>query len=639
MRPTWPALCLLVLTTTAPASTPTPGPEDRAFFERSIRPLLVERCQACHSLAHKKQRGGLRLDSATALRKGGDSGPAVVPGQPANSLLIQSVRYDHATLQMPPKGKLADREIALLEEWVRRGAPFPGADDGPPAQQRIDLTRGRAFWSFQPLRTHPLPTVRAGSWPRTRIDAFLLAAMQAKGLTPAPEADRATLIRRLSFDLLGLPPTPEQVDAFVRDTQTDAYERLVDRLLASPHHGERWGRTWLDLVRYCDVAEEWAGLRGPPHLYRDWVVAALNADLPYDRFVQMQLAADLLPGTAPADRAALGYLGLSPNYWKELKLDPAVIKGVVAEEWEERIHTFSGTFLGLTVACARCHDHKSDPITQRDYYALAGVFASVREEDVPVGNRQVARGVVEKSLHVVADGPSRTQLLYKDEPQDVAVQPRGNPTAAGPVVPRRFLAVLSDGAPFRHGSGRLDLARALVGDGGPLLARVIVNRVWRHHFGEGIVRTPSDFGALGDRPTHPELLDDLAARFVANGWSLRWLHREIVRSAAYRQSSRATPDRTAVDPDNRLLSRVARRRLEVEAWRDAMLAATGTLRSQIGGEAAELTRRAWTAARSTASSSARTDRPVAAVRLPRPDDAHRRPRADHHTAAGVVHAE
>jgi hypothetical protein len=414
----------------------------------------------------------------------------------------------------------------------------------------------------------------------------------------------------------------------------------VDRLLASPQHGERWGRFWLDLVRYCDVAEDWSDTKGARWLYRDWVVRAFNEGMAYDEFVRKQFAADLLPGAVPGDRAALGFLGLSPNYWKELKLDPTVIKGVVAEEWEERIHTLGSTFLGLTVACARCHDHKFDPITTQDYYALAGVFASIRQADVsllpaemekpareakakltaidqqvlalkkqkgkeaevtkliaeaarwrstPHVNDPMAPGVIESSLYVLADGPDRTRLEYRPAPQDVAVQPRGNPGSPGPVVPRRFLSVLSaEAKPFK-GSGRLDLAHAIVTDAKALTARVIVNRVWGHHFGAGIVRTPSDFGRQGERPTHPELLDDLAARFIASGWSVKELHRDMVLSAAYRQSSKtADTAKVEADPDNRWLARMSRRRLEVEAWRDATLCVTTGLDATLGGPALDL---------------------------------------------------
>jgi hypothetical protein len=467
------------------------------------------------------------------------------------------------------------------------------------------------------------------TWPRQRLDAFVLADLEKRGLTPSPAADRRVLVRRLTFGVTGLPPTIEEVESFVNDERPDAYGRLVDRLLASPRYGERWARFWLDLARYCDVTESWAPAQGKPWIYRDWVVQAFNDDLPYDRFVLKQLAADLLPGTDPRDRAALGFLGLSPDYWKELQLDKELIKAVVADEWEERIDTVCRTFLGLTVACARCHDHKFDPIGTHDYYALAGVFASIRPTDylvrvedfrlalgdfrlpapgpttavdtafllgqAVVENRRakmlLSPGVEDASLTVEADGPHRTKLTYRPGVgQDLAVQIRGNPSSLGAVVPRRFLAVLSPEAPrpFTQGSGRLELARAIATEGAPLSARVLVNRVWQHHFGRGLVDTPSDFGSQGARPSHPELLDDLAARFVENGWSLKWLHREILLSAAYRQSSGHDAGKHAVDPENRWLWRMNRRRLEVEAWRDAMLMVSGVLQAEAGGPSADL---------------------------------------------------
>jgi hypothetical protein len=455
----------------------------------------------------------------------------------------------------------------------------------------VRIAEGRKFWSFQPLRPQTPPAVRAADWPRRRLDAFVLGGLEQHGLAPSPAASRQVLIRRVTFDLIGLPPAPEEVEAFVNDQSPDAYERLVERLLASPQHGERWARFWLDLARYADVTESWAEARGQSWLYRDWAVRAVNEDLPYDQFVQRQLAADLIPDLPASERAALGFLGLSPTYWKELKLAPDVIKTVVAEEWEERIQTITGTFLGLTVACARCHDHKFDPITMHDYYALAGVLASTRQVDrrVPCGEGlEKVPAVEDAALDVLPDGPHKTKVEYRSgEAQDVAMQLRGNPTTVGPVVPRRFLAVLSPGEPkpFTQGSGRLELARAVVTEGGPLAARVVVNRVWKHHFGSGLVATPSDFGAQGSRPTHPELLDDLAGRFVASGWSLKWLHREIVLSATYRQACAAPHP---ADPDNRWLGRMNRRRLEVEAWRDAMLAVTGELSPALGGPAVDL---------------------------------------------------
>ncbi len=632
----------LALPSAAPAE-PALAPADRAFFEKKVRPLLFNRCLNCHSVGGKK-RGGLLLDSRAGLLRGGETGPAVVPGQPGKGLLVEAVRYDSPRLQMPPAGKLPASEIAILEEWARRGAPFPGPEKGALARGPINFAQGRKFWSFQPLRSHVPPGTRLQSWARKPIDLFLLAELEKRDLAPSPLASRRVLIRRASFDLIGLPPAPEEVEAFEGDERPDAYERLIDRLLASPAHGERWGRFWLDLARYCDVAEPWAGRKSAPYLYRDWVVQALNRDLPFDQFGQFQLAADLLPGPIPSDRAALGLLGLSPTYWKELKLDKDVIKNVVAEEWEERIHTVTSTFLGLTVSCARCHDHKFDPIAQADYYALAGVFASTRQADRPlvadvlaapaqkarervaelqtavrklqavkpvaaVAQKQMgelraqierfqktpgysaplAPAVEDASLLVLPDGPHRTRLEYRvGAAQDVPIHVRGNAGSPGRVVPRRFLPVLAGDAPtpFRQGSGRGELAGAIFREGGPLAARVIVNRVWTNHFGAGLVGTPSDFGAQGDRPTHPELLDDLAARFVERGWSLKWLHREIVLSAAYRQSS--APGNRSLGEDNRWLGRMNRRRLEIEAWRDAALAVAGTLRLEQGGPPGDL---------------------------------------------------
>ena len=610
---------------------------DVDFFESKVRPILVERCQQCHSAKSKRANGKLHLDSREGILKGGESGPAVVPGEVEKSRLIAAIRYGQADLQMPPKGKLPASEIAVLEDWVRRGAVYPGPAGAIAKDAGIDWVKGRQFWSFQPVREIAPPVVREKNWPRQRIDAFVLAEQEKRGLKPSQTADRRVLIRRATFDLIGLPPTPEEVDAFLADTRLDAYERLIDRLLASPQYGERWARFWLDLARYCDIAEPWAENKGQPWLYRDWVVRAFNDDMPFDQFVHKQLAADLLPGAEPQDRAALGFLGLSPSYWKELQLDKDVIKGVVAEEWEERIHTLGTTFLGLTLACARCHDHKFDPISTQDYYALAGVFASIRHTDVsilpdaeagqvkkamekvqslqaqlkkdksksaelaakieaikretPHYETSLACGVVEASLNVLPDGPNRTKLEYKPGvAQDVPMQIRGNPTNLGPIVPRRFLAVLSSEAPkpFAHGSGRLELARAITSEGASLAGRVIVNRIWKQHFGAGLVETPSDFGAQGARPSHPELLDDLTARFIKNGWSLKWLHRELMLSATYRQSGAHDERMAGIDPDNRWLWRMSRRRLDIESWRDAMLAVSGSLDLQRGGKALDL---------------------------------------------------
>jgi len=639
---------LLAVASPSLADEPTVAAADIEYFEKKIRPLLAEHCYRCHSSKAERVRGGLLLDSAASLQKGGDSGPAVRRDKPGDSLLLRAVAYHDESLQMPPRGKLPDKDIALLKEWVSRGAPFPAAQSPASNMKRsgVNVAEGRKFWSFQPVRERTPPIVRNRTWARRPTDLFLLAELEKHGLTPSAPADRRTQIRRAYFDLLGLPPAPAEVEAFVQNEAPEAYAQLIDRLLSSPHYGERWGRYWLDLARYCDQPEPWSDCKGQAHIYRDWVVRAFNEDMPYDQFVLKQLAADLMPDAKLADRAALGLLGLSPSYWKELKLDPAVIKGVAAEEWEERIHTVTSTFLGLTVACARCHDHKFDPITTEDYYGLAGVFASIKladrslladdlagrvqaariqvaelekqlaklkqakdaspaettkvqakieqiKKDTPGYDVPLAPGVEEASLHVLPDGAFRTRLVYKaGEAQDMAVQIRGNPTNLGPVVTRRFLTVLSSHtttpAPFTKGSGRLELAQAIVDDAAPLAARVIVNRVWMHHFGAGLVRTPSNFGVQGERPSHPELLEDLAARFIANGWSIKWLHREIMLSAAYQQASTTDPKKHAVDPDNRWLWRMNRRRLDVEAWRDAMLAVSGTLDPRSGGASQDL---------------------------------------------------
>jgi len=645
---------------------------DRQFFESRVRPLLIKRCGECHAASREAAegvednpagfipaKGGLRLDSAESLRTGGDSGPAVVPGDPEASLLIEAIGYQRESLQMPPAGRLPEDEQQTLVEWVRRGAVHTGRGGPARRESGIDWERGRNWWAFRPLfRGLPEASVWSGAgWPRVRSDAWVEVARSAVGLTGNREADRRTLLRRVTYGLTGLPPKATELDEFVADQSEDAYERRVDRLLADPGYGERWGRWWLDLVRYADVLEIWAEEKSAgAWRYRDWVVGAFNADLAYAEFLERQIAADLrtdLPGT---EMAALGFLGLSPSYWKELKLAPVVIEAVVADEWEERITALTGTVLGLTVACARCHDHKQDPITTEDYYAIAGMLASTRTRArplLPEGETRLVRavreelaamtkererqaevqpptpaslraideltarivalelatpqlaapmvyGVEDGHIAVLPDGPDRTQVVYRDgQAIDVAVQVRGNPAQRGRVVPRGFPRVLEEAARrkgrgepgesleaaqrFTIGSGRLEWARRCRTTAAPLVARVFVNRVWKHHFGTGLVETPSNFGAGGEQPTHPELLDDLSQRFIASGWSMKWLQREIVLSAAYRQSSQRGEAGVGVDPGNRLLWRMPRRRLEFESWRDSILLATGRLSRDLGG--------------------------------------------------------
>jgi hypothetical protein len=556
-----------------------PAPAKVDFFEKKIRPVLVRHCYRCHSGPADKAKGGLLLDTRAGLRKGGDSGPALVPGDPAASLLLKALRYED--LEMPPKGKLPRRVVADFETWIKQGAADPRDGKAAPAPARqIDVEAGKRFWSFQPPRRHAVPEVRQRSWPERAIDRFLLARLEKAGLEPTPPADRRTWLRRVSFDLTGLPPRPAEIEAFVNDPSPQAAEKVVERLLASPHYGERWARLWLDVARYAEdqahiVGNDQSLFYPNAYLYRDWVIRALNADMPYDRFVKLQLAADLVEPNDSANHPALGFLGLGPKYYA--RRSPAVM----ADEWEDRVDTVSRALLGLTVACARCHDHKFDPIPTEDYYALAGVFASTE-----MFNRYLNPSEEPKSKRAAKQAPKALHIVRDGTPTDLHVFIRGDVTNKGPLVKRHFLSVLSAGEPkpFRQGSGRAELAEAIVGRDNPLTARVIVNRVWAMYFGRGLVGTPSNFGALGERPTHPELLDDLAVRFMKSGWSLKWLQREIVLSAAYRQSSRADARRRKADPENRLLGRMSRRQLGVEGWRDALLSATGQLDRRVGGK-------------------------------------------------------
>jgi hypothetical protein len=580
-RPVKPWLQLaapLVLATLLPSvsALANPPPEQVDLFEKHIRPILVKHCYKCHSADAKKIRSGLLLDSRDGIRKGGERGPAVVPNDPAASLLLKALR--HEGLQMPPGAKLPDTVIADFATWIKQGAVDPRDGSGS-LQRRLDIEAAKQFWAFRPPHRHPAPPVRNHEWPRQQIDYFLLARLEQAGLGPSPAADRRTWIRRVSFDLDGLPPSPDDVEAGVQDPTPNAAEKVVEGLLASPHYGEHWARMWLDVARY---AEDQAHIVGNDQslcypnagFYRDWVIEALNSDMPYDRFLQLQLAADLIEPCDPANRPALGFLGLGPKYYSRGSL------AVMADEWEDRVDVVGRGLLGLTVVCARCHDHKYDPIPTEDYYALAGVFASTRMFNMPLDAKREKKPDGEAkqpkdALHIVCEG----------KPTDLTVFVRGDVTVKGSAVSRRFLRVLCSGEPppFQQGSGRLELARAVGNEKNPLTARVIVNRVWGQLFGHPLVGTPSNFGALGERPSHPELLDDLAVRFMEAGWSLKWLHREIVLSAAYLQSSRGNVDPTKVDPANRLLGRMNRRRLGVEAWRDAILAATGRLRGPVGG--------------------------------------------------------
>ncbi len=932
------ACCFVTVCASTLASTALA--EDRAgleFFESRIRPVLVQHCYECHSAESKTPQGGLRVDSRDALRKGGDSGPAVTPNAIDDSLLISALEYDG--LEMPPKGRLSAEVIADFRKWIEMGAPDPRTQEAAPAAAEIDFDEWSTFWSFQPPRKTPLPPVRNQAWPKNEIDHFVLARLEQESLHPVAAADRRTLIRRASFDLLGLPPTPEEVAAFVADDSPDAYRRLIDRLLESPHYGERWGRHWLDVARFAEDQAHTFAVKPNTEAwrYRQWVIDSLNADLPYDQFVRLQIAGDQLDESLGYDRfVALGYFGLGAVYYKNS--DKAKAE---ADELDDRIDTLTRGFLGLTVSCARCHDHKFDPIPTGDYYSLAGIFnsspltaAPLVEPDVVAAydqgqrdlkeaekqltdrTRELRESLAERSTDQIAryllaawkkrvaqarnaslstkelakehqlnettlrkwieflgngkrgkhaaleawyaladptsetplddpgdavteaanalqeyvagilderDGKTRnvarpesakasdavytspvvtrdnpavqidvelagarelylvitdagdgkscdhadwisprlqtasgeiqlterkwrfaktgygsvnlnrgveggplrigdqtykngigthapcviaydlpegverfqatagldvtgtgqgsgatvkfliftsappdaltaetdaseparpgTRSLSKDktellkdlfgesgvfalpddqfqatlapedlheldalksrhqaaktaapamypvahaihdrEPKDMPVFVRGNPARPGDVAPRQFLRILAgpDRSAYTSGSGRRELADDIASEHNPLTPRVIVNRVWQHHFGRGIVGTPSNFGFLGERPTHPELLDWLTTDFIEQGWSLKHLHRTILLSATYQLSSDHDDKNAEIDGDSRWLWRMNRRRLDVEAWRDALLSVSGNLDPTVGGENAPL---------------------------------------------------
>lgn len=478
---------------------------------------------------------------------------------------MRNVRVPNASFQITAT-------LLLLCVTTQAGEPAP-----------IDWAKARQHWSFVPPKAQALPKVKDTSWPRERVDRFILASMEAADLTPTREADARTLIRRATFDLTGLPPTPEEVQAFVNDNRPDAYARLVDGLLSRRAFGERMAAMWLNLARYAEDQAHQVGNNSSfayPNAwrYRDWVIAAFNADLPYDDFVQKQLAVDLIEPQNKADLAALGFLGLGHKLYARGQLD------VQAEEWSEQVDTVSQTFLGLTVACARCHDHKFDPITARDYYAMAGVFASMQMVNLrPDGKDEDGKTLADKmdpgTLHIVRDV----------NPHDLPVYDRGDVKTPGPNVPRGWLQVLSKDEPvkFLQGSGRAELARQITDPTNTLTARVMVNRVWDLLFGKPLVRTPSNFGTTGDKPTHPELLDDLALRFMQNGWSVKRLMRELVMSATYRQGSSGSAANSQLDEANDHLWRMNRRQLGIESWRDAIMATAGTL-SREGGTSQNL---------------------------------------------------
>ncbi len=552
------------------------SPAEIDFFEKEVRPLLVQRCQSCHGA--DKAKGGLRLTSRAAVLEGGGTGPAALPGKPGDSLLVKAIRHTDSP-KMPPKERLPDREIDILTRWVQMGLPWPDAA-GSAGAGRFEITpEQRRFWAFQPVKDSSPPIIKDASWPLTPIDRFVLAKIEAKGLRPSAVADRRTLIRRATFDLTGLPPTPDEIDAFLADGSPAAWEKVIDRLLASPHYGERWGRHWLDLVHYADTAGETADFPVPEaYRYRNYVIDAFNADKPYDDFLREQIAGDLLAAEGPPEKKAeriiaTGYIAVARRFG----FDPQNYQHLTIED---SIDTLGKTVLGLTVSCARCHDHKFDPISRADYYALYGIFASTR---YPFPGSEENK----RPRDFVALGPNeRAYAVAEGSPANARVQLRGDPHQPGPEVPRRFLEILGGAAlpPGTKGSGRLELARWLTDAKNPLTARVMVNRIWQHHFGRGLVRTPNNFGKQGQSPTHPELLDYLAARFVEDGWSVKKMHRRIMLSRAYQQDSslRETINQSA-DPGNEYMTHFERQRLDAESIRDALLAVGGGLDRSRGG--------------------------------------------------------
>ena len=761
-------ILVLVWTATLPMSAAEVDPTGVEYFEREIRPLFAEHCWKCHSATAKtanKLKGGLLLDTPGGIRRGGESGPVVVTGKPAESTLMSALR--HESLQMPPDSKLSDAVISKFEHWIKLGAPMPDSSDEVIAMQSIDWTEARRAWAFQSPIEHESPTVKNTAWPVSFVDYFTLAAMESRGLTPNQKTSKRELIRRATFDLIGLPPTPEEVDEFLKDDRPEAFAAVIDRLLKSPHYGERWARYWLDLARYAD--DEGNSFLSPTpnaYLYRDWVIRAFNQDLPYDEFLRLQLAGDELPLTSndyQQQWAGLGFQGLGPQFRK----GAAGEAKAKADEIEDRVDTLSRGLLGLTVSCARCHDHKFDPIPTRDYYSMAAAYNGavwservladtdstnqyraweqqlqqqrgeldkwIADQGRTFGRRELDRideylnaawrirsliqqgQLIDEAVAVerghllgyplnrlvrsldplasrvpldawiqVAD---RTELsdnvpeelrlatqsikdavvtalrrletkadatanatgmpeplteadqkllswLWQDgsspffiknkevpslldaqqkseyqtrqtkieqklterpaipampsvsgggEPLNILV--RGNPLQPGEPAPPGFLRVLG-GQSEKETSNRFtrrQLADAIASSQNPLTARVFVNRVWHYHFGRGIVATLGNFGRQGSPPTHSELLDTLAVRFVKSGWSVKALHRELMLSATYQLSSQYDERNGSIDPDNHYLWRMNPRRLDIEAWRDALLSVSGRLDSKVGG--------------------------------------------------------
>jgi len=613
------------------ADSPT-GEAGLKFFESKVRPILVEHCYKCHGPDSDEGEGELRVDSLNALLQGGESGPAIVRGDPGRSLLIRAVRHD-GEVSMPPKKKLAQHDIDALTAWVKMGSPWPDSHESrKPAPNASGETgwddETRNFWAFQAPRPQQAPAVVDSQWSRSPIDRFVLAKLEAAGLRPGPPADKRTLLRRATFNLWGIPPSPEENDAFLRDQTAGAFEHVVDRLLASPRYGERWGRHWLDLARYADSNGMDDNLAYPDAWrYRDYVIAAFKNDKPYRRFVEEQTAGDLLADSEPDHRddllVATGFLAIGPKMLAED--DPVKQQMDIVDE---QLDTTCRAFMALTMGCARCHDHKFDPFKIGDYYSLAGIFKSTQTMisfRVDSKWNSTALGGIKQALRLEdleqiidrhdnslvngnpklmsADERAAHSKLLEEAKQEYAAIPkamsvtegsigdveiflRGNHLTRGPLAPRRFPTILagtSQPAVDSARSGRLELAHWLTSPQNPLAARVIVNRVWRWHFGRGLVRSVDNFGRLGQLPSHPELLDWLAIQLVADGWSLKTLHKRILLSQVYQMSTSWNGPASQLDPEDRLLWHMPRRRMEVEELRDSLLAVGGQLDPTMGG--------------------------------------------------------
>jgi hypothetical protein len=582
------ALSVLALATSTPAA-PEPAPQaGEALFEQKIRPVLEGTCFKCHG--GEKIRGGLRVDARAALLKGGETGPALVPGNAEKSLLIQAIRYGQDEIKMPPGKPLAAPVVADFERWVKQGAPWPTL---APTFVAHKTSRRWAFEAISKVE----PPVDSTGWSASPIDQFVSAILQQHRLTPARQTDKHTLIRRATFDMIGLPPTPAEVDAFLADDSPEAFARVVDRLLASPQYGERWARHWLDVVRYADTAgfEADEMYRGA-WKYRDYVIRSLNADKPFDRFLQEQVAGDELWPSDPEAQTATAMFCVGPAL-----AESAMISNQLEYEWlTDAADTTGAALLGVTLGCARCHDHKYDPVTQHDYFALQAIFAAsdrpfpdkIRLVRIKTLNGLLSETPVPKALFndprctVYTEARTGMRLFHRKEPLTVHLLHRGELSKPREITEPAVPAVLMPSGKSPNLSGvpsgkrRAAFARWLTSPDNPLTARVLVNRVWGWHFGQPIVRTPNDFGAQGEPPTHPELLDWLARDFMEHGWSLKRLHRQIMLSRTYQMASVAEGAGLKEDPENRLLWHFPRHRLEGEAIRDALLACAGTLNTK-----------------------------------------------------------